>query len=586
MNVKRAFYIILLFLILFSTVTMVSADDDDKSYSIDHAFIELTVGNDGLLHVDEKYNYSFNGEFNGVYRNIPLKSGESIENIRISADGAYPVLEESDTNGNKHLKIYLYADAAHTKKIKDCDVTIHITYDMVGVVTLFNDVGGLHYKLWGEQWDVSVEELTTVVNLPGDKDNQYYLNPQEYNKTSAINGTTITSESTSIPKGESYELVALMPIDDFNDAPYAKHVNKDGREMTLKNLEESINEHNFWNTAYLILGLLTILSPICAIIIYIRYGREPEVTYDRIYERDLPTNDPPEVVNAFVENKGYIGTPNIKGFEASIMNIIDKKAIKLNTHENIDNDLKELILTFNSKDGLSKSEQIIFDTLKHFSTDNTLNLSSFRKILSSETNAQWFIDKFNEWKKSVEDEIDKDRFFNDTGAILIKILAVVGIVFGTILIILGNITNLASGIYSLMGGIFLVIFSAILLPANDDVFGKWTEEGRLYTLKWENLKKFLKDNSLIKEHPPESIVIWKKYLIYGAALGIADNVYKSMKLQVPNMSEYDDGVFMYHYYGGYDMIYSAYNTGISTTSDSSDFGTGGGGSGGGGGGAF
>ena len=60
------------------------------------------------------------------------------------------------------------------------------------------------------------------------------------------------------------------------------------------------------------------------------------------------------------------------------------------------------------------------------------------------------------------------------------------------------------------------------------------------------MKNFLEDNSLIKEHPPESIIIWKKYLIYGAALGVADKVYESMKLQVPNISDYDnDGLGRY-----------------------------------------
>ena len=124
---------------------------------------------------------------------------------------------------------------------------------------------------------------------------------------------------------------------------------------------------------------------------------------------------------------------------------------------------------------------------------------------------------------------------------------------------------------------------------DEDIFGRWTESGRVYYLKWNNLKKFLKDNSLIKEHPPESIVVWKKYLIYGAALGVADKVYKSMKLQVPNISDYDDSIFLYHYYGGYGIFYSAYNTSYSTvnaSSDSGGFGGFGGGSGGGGGGAF
>ena len=79
---------------VFSTLTIVSADDD-RSYYITQAFIDLTVENNGLLHVDEQYDYTFDGKFNGVYRDIPLKPGESIENIQVWADGAYPEPEES-----------------------------------------------------------------------------------------------------------------------------------------------------------------------------------------------------------------------------------------------------------------------------------------------------------------------------------------------------------------------------------------------------------------------------------------------------------------------------------------------------------
>ena len=590
MNVKKTFCIILLFLILFSTISLVSADDD-RSYRIDQAFIELTVGNNGLLHVDERYDYSFDGQFNGVYRDIPLKSGESISNIQVSADGAYPVLQESDDNGYKHLKIYLYSDAAHTKGIRDCDVNVYISYDMSGVVTLFNDVGGLQYKLWGEEWDVGVGSLSAVINLPGDTNNTYFLNPEEYTESSALNGQTITAQSSSIPEGEFYELLALMPIDDFNDAPYAKHVNQDGRDMIMKNLEDSINGRNFWNTSYLVLGLLSILSPIGAVYTYLKYGREPKVAYDGIYERELPTNDPPEVINAFVENKGDIGKPNMKGFEASIMNLIDKKAFKIFRDDDTESDLNDLLLTFNQEafDELSSSEKIVFNTLKHFSKDNVLNLSQLNGKLSSETNAKWFMGKIEDWEENVENMLDKSQLFDDTGSTLITTISALGSAFGIIIAGLGFMTNLGNGIYAIAGGVFLFIFSMVLLRFDDDIFGRWTEEGRVFYLKWRNFRDFIEDYSLIKEHPPESKKKKKKYLIYGAALGVADEVYESMKMEVPNISEYDDGIFMYHYYGGYSLMNSAFETGetaANPSSDSGSFGGFGGGSGGGGGGAF
>ena len=590
MNVKNAFTIILLFLILFSAVSAVSADDD-RSYTIDRAFVDLTIGSDGLLHVNERYDYSFDGKFNGVYRDIPLKPGESIKNIEISADGAYPVLVQSDEGGYKHLKIYLYSDAAHTKGIRDCNVNIYISYDMVNVVTLFNDVGGLQYKLWGDEWDVGVGEVYVNVNLPGKTGNEYFLNPQEFNATSTLKGDTITAETYSIPEGDFYELLVLMPLSDFNDATYAKHVNQNGRDMIMKNLEDSVNGRNFWNTTYVVLGLLSILSPIGAVFTYLRYGREPKVDYDGIYERELPTNDPPEVINALVEDRTDLGTPTMKGFEASIMNIIDKKVFRLSPQENVDFDTRDLILTFDQdkKSELSESEKIVFNTLEHFANNNTLNLSMLNGQLSTEYEAKWFMSQLEMWEKNVENQINLEEYFDGTGSSMISFISVAGLVFGVIIAILGFTTELGNGVYALAGGIFLIIFSIAIMRLDEDIFGRWTESGRVFYLKWRNFKKFLKDNSLIKEHPPESIVVWKKYLIYGAALGVADKVYDAMKLQVPNYIDYDDDLFYYHYYGGYGLMYSAFRTGQTTANPSSDsggFGGLGGGSGGGGGGAF
>ena len=595
MNVKKTLCIILLIFILFSTISIVSADDD-KSYSIEHAFIELTVGNNGLLHVDEIYDYTFDGSFNGVYRDIPLKSGESIDNITVRTEGAYSDTKVSDDGDTKHLKIYLYADEAHTKKISDTEVTVYISYDMKNTVTIFNDVAGLQYKLWGENWDVGVGALTAIVHLPGNKDIAYYLNPQDYNSTSSLTNDTISLTSNSIPSGEFYELLVLMPLSDFDDAVYAKHVNENGKDKIMHNLEESINDRNFWNTSFIVLGLLSLVSPLVAIFIYFKFGREPKVDYDGIYEREPPTNDPPAMVNALIDNSGDIGTPNMKGFEATILSLINKKVFELEVRSNPNTDLKELFLKLNrdKTHDLAIHENTVFDILEMFSDSHDIvNLSNLNSDLSYESNAKLFMEEYHEWQQDVKHEyFDSEQletYFNNKGAKLMKIISVGGLILGIIIFLLGLFTKLRTGMYAIGGGIALSIFSFIVIMLPEDIFGQWTAKGRVFNLKWKNFKKFLKDNSLINEHPPESIVVWKQYLIYGAALGVADNVYKSMKLQEKNISDYDDDLFLYHHYGGYYMMHEAFRTGESAANPSSDtdsFGSIGGGSGGGGGGAF
>jgi uncharacterized membrane protein len=105
MNNRRVLGIIFLFLILISAISLVSAED--RSYSIEHSWIDLTVGSNGLLHVNETFQYSFDGEFSGVYRDITIRDGQNISNIKVTADGAYPVLKQEDKDGKKHLVINL-----------------------------------------------------------------------------------------------------------------------------------------------------------------------------------------------------------------------------------------------------------------------------------------------------------------------------------------------------------------------------------------------------------------------------------------------------------------------------------------------
>lgn len=583
MNFKKVFLILCLFFILFSTISLVSADN---SYSIREADLELNVLSNGLLHVKEAYLYDFEGSFNGVYRDIPLKEGESIENVKVTAKGAYPVLEQTTENGKQHLKIYLYSDEAHTKKIRDCKVIVFIEYDMKNVVTVFNDVGALQFKLWGEDWDVGVGKVHALIGLPNGDGNEYYLNPEELTYSSEIDGNTIEVDSNSISKGKYYELLVLMPVGDFSSSPYAKHVNQDGREMILKNLEDSINSRNFWSTLTSALEtLILIFFPVSLAGTYLKYGREPKVEYDGVYEREPPTDDPPAVVNAMIDNDTF-GQPNIKGFEATILDLIERKVFSINKEN------ENLILTVNDgADTLDEGEKIVVKIMSHFANkEGVLNLSKLEDRMDSKTNAEWFTNQFDKWKEAVENEYltddVKSKYFDDTGTTIASFISLLGIGLGVIFFLIYIFLDFDGDWILLLIGIIVGAFSYFILSRRDDIFGRWTKEGRVIYLKWKNFKKFLKNNSLINEHPPESIVIWKKYLIYATSLGVAESVEKAMNLSIPNVKDYDDGVFMYHYYG-YHTFYHSYDAAHSTTSsDSSGFGSAGGGSGGGGGGAF
>lgn len=60
-----------------------------------------------------------------------------------------------------------------------------------------------------------------------------------------------------------------------------------------------------------------------------------------------------------------------------------------------------------------------------------------------------------------------------------------------------------------------------------------TPKGKENSNKWNNFKKYLKDFSLIKEHPSSSMVIWNNYLVYATALNVAKFVQEAMVKLIP-----------------------------------------------------
>jgi hypothetical protein len=214
------------------------------------------------------------------------------------------------------------------------------------------------------------------------------------------------------------------------------------------------------------LGLLSLLSPVVAIFTYLKFGREPKVDYDGIYERELPTDDSPEVVNAIYAN-GDIGTPNMDGFEAAILNLIDKKVLKLTKQFDENTETNDLYIEFSGNtQNLKSNEKQVYDILHNFAYGDTLNLSSLNTSLSSEANAKWFMEQYADWCANVEDELEPrvSEEFNDTGTTIMAGLSVGGLVIGVIMAILGIWTELKSGTYAIAGGIFK--FAGWQIPAS------------------------------------------------------------------------------------------------------------------------
>ena len=72
------------------------------------------------------------------------------------------------------------------------------------------------------------------------------------------------------------------------------------------------------------------------------------------------------------------------------------------------------------------------------------------------------------------------------------------------------------------------------------VFGRWKKNYYKEYLEWQAFKNMLSDLAAIKKYKPEDMAIWKDWLVYGTALGVADKVIEAMNklnIKIPEFIE-------------------------------------------------
>ena len=594
MNLKNKAFVVILLALLFISISSISAVD----YSLTGAHVDLEIQENGLVNVAEQINYHFDSSANGVYRDIRLKEGQSVENLQVYVDGAYSEYQIIHNGNTERIKIYLYRDAAKTKKITSgTDIKVYLEYDMPKVVKVYNDVGEIQYKVWGEEWDEDLDSLRATITFPDNEKLEYWINPPSSDAQAEWDDNILFIASDGVSSGKYVEARAIIPLSEFtDDAPYAQHINKNAKDEIEKIQKDGENQQGFLNSIGSFMNWLLALVLAVPIAIYTKFGREPKTDYQAIYEHEPPTKDPPAFVNALMESMSKdVGDLNQEAFQATIMDLINRGKLGVDSEDDTEF-TKTTFVTVKNTEGLERFEQELIRILKAYELDGKISFSYMQDCLRSESQARSFQDKYNNWCENFKrdylpDDVLKE-YFDNTGADLLMFSGIGAIVLGVILVGFSFLFDFKGDFITTIIGVLMGIIGigSFFIPSG--IPGRYTVKGKLYAEKWSKFKKFLQDYSLIKEHPPESIAIWNEYLVYATALGVADKVYKTMKMHVydglNDTSYTTNDLFMFYYLGGHNHIGSSFSTASSTISaaDNDSIGGIGGGSGGGGGGAF
>jgi len=144
-------------------------------------------------------------------------------------------------------------------------------------------------------------------------------------------------------------------------------------------------------------------------------------------------------------------------------------------------------------------------------------IKTAKKISHSDASQFW-----EKWRNGATSQLVELGYLEKRGArykSVISKIGYIGLVSAIALAQLGIVSITGSGFYVIP---FLTLVASLLVTLFvSSFFNKRTEFGNSEYAKWLAFKKHLVDYSVTKNHPIDSVVLWGKYLIYGAALGVS-----------------------------------------------------------------
>lgn len=595
-----------------------------KSYHIVEADVTIEVEQDGTLLVTERLTFDFDGSFSGAYRDIPLRGDETFEFVSISDEvitydsGGCAWLGCSSPAGTYGLdEQSSFARVVWHHASNNELRTFELVYRMSRVVTVYDDVADLLFKVWGEQWEVRADLVTAEVILPaGGSDGEVRVYGHPY----GIDGETSLGEdgqspgliARGVPPHRFVEIRVLFPPALLTSSDGVTVIAGAGQDVILGEEEDWADRANDARSAArngLVAGALVFVGLVGGAggLVYLRYGREPRTGYDREYEQFPPSELKPAEVGALVSQ----GAVSEKQFTATLFDLIRQGVITAEPTQTTkvtwgglrSEEITDLVIGLTDREtGLRDFEQSVLTVLRRALADGPMPLHELNDAIRSDAAAN--AKTYETFRERALGAVRRARLLDDSGssvAWLVR-LGAIGLVVLAFFWLPRRFAERpeqeAFVVLLLIGAVAGVVILFVLLSFRR-VKTRRTRKGALEAEQWIAFRRYLRDFSRLEEAPPISLALWDQFLVYGISLGVAEQVLEQARLVAPVELEQASSLYWYgnNGYGGgptqnaFVGLESALSGAFTPPSSGSGggggfSGGGGGGSGGGGGGAW
>jgi uncharacterized membrane protein len=598
-----------------------------KEFTLPAADVQVQVERDGGIAVTERIAFRFDGDFEGAFREIPLRPGESLDRVSVAEGGDEYVPGASAELGSfgvpgtygtartdKGFRIVWHYRASNELR------TFEVRYRLSGLAVAHDDVVDVNLQVWGDEWQTGLGRLTAALALPGPASGPAY---RIWGAPAYVRGVVgreparATLEAVQVPPHQFVELRVLFPRSLLTSTARARV--EPGAALQRIVAEQNADAADFAHgqakiheavrhlpRTLLILFALGI-GPAALLLfgVWLMLGRERKSDYDREYEQEPPSDLAPALVPTLLRQGGTVGSLE---FTATLFDLIrrgryeskpvttERKTWGGLRHEAV----SDLELSRGSGDSLTPYEQDVAEVVDSLVADGPERLSQFRdKILEDrKTNST----RFTSFKTHVGEAMSRLQWFESAGGKVLGAALAVSVVLAVVLLWVGidGFRALAprwSDVVLIALGVCAGLNAALLLVGLTR-FRLWRRrrpEAEREAERWDAFRRYLTDFPRLADAPPASLELWERYLVYGIALGIAERVLQNAQLHMPE--ELHQASSIYWISPGGDLgggasalaigdLSSGFGSALTPPSSGGGGGFSGGGGGGGGGGAW
>jgi uncharacterized membrane protein len=537
-----------------------------KSYTTGPVTIEAQISPDGTLTVHEQRTFVFKGSFSAVWWDFNTKGtdGYTITGMSLTRrDGTTTKLEEvpfdtvwrfSGGPGYPAFSVdkYGFADIDGEKvdpyvffEAKNETLVITLDYTVANNVETYSDTAEFYWQIVNDSWSVDSSKVSLTLTLPA---------PANYTKEAgnvhawgrgALNGNTEIREDGSlvfyVPRvaaGSYAEAQVLFPVEWMSDMPVehsAEHLQMRLDEMAL--WEAEANQKRFETGLVIALSIVVSLGALAiAFIVFLVKGRGYKPRFKDKYLREIPSDDHPAVLGA-IWNWGEIGAREL---DATIMRLADQGVIHL-----------EKSVRSGEVVGAESAEDysLAVDETKRAALKNPIDRAALKLVFdtvgageeplffstisqNAYANPDDFGRAFDDWRGTVESEVERRRFF-DRESPLKKVYFWIGgamtVIHAILALLLSFTANPGPFIPPVIVGILVILLGSRVK--------RISPEAAELRARSAALRNWLKDFSNLDEAIPTDVKVWDHFLVYATLFGVADKVNKQLAEKLPQVCQ-------------------------------------------------